>query len=140
MEERLKALCEMDMWIQASLQACQCGEKEEGIGRVCACVFGRTDGVFGGIGTHASTIHTHSLTHSLPHNHVPQGLIKFVHGEMGAYRLYTVTPRLLRFIEDLTNWRVTATKGQRTRCDDGGTDGFLLRPCVCVYACRPRYV
>ena len=24
--------------------------------------------------------------------------------EMEAYRLYTVVPRLLRFIEDLTNW------------------------------------
>lgn len=35
-----------------------------------------------------------------------QGMIKFVHDEMAAYRLYTVTPRLLRFIEELTNWCV----------------------------------
>lgn len=51
---------------------------------------------------------SYTLTHK-PHNTtrthaIKQGLIKFVHGEMGAYRLYTVTPRLLRFIEDLTNW------------------------------------
>jgi isoleucyl-tRNA synthetase len=32
------------------------------------------------------------------------GLLLFVKREMEAYRLYTVVPRLLRFIEDLTNW------------------------------------
>jgi isoleucyl-tRNA synthetase len=32
------------------------------------------------------------------------GLVKFVHEEMKAYRLYTVVPRLLEFIEELTNW------------------------------------
>jgi isoleucyl-tRNA synthetase len=35
-----------------------------------------------------------------------QSLIKFVHQEMAAYRLYTVVPRLLLFIESLTNWYV----------------------------------
>ena len=35
-----------------------------------------------------------------------QGLIKFVRAEMGAYRLYTVVPRLVKFISDLTNWWV----------------------------------
>ena len=34
------------------------------------------------------------------------GLVKFVHEEMKAYRLYTVVPRLLEFIEELTNWYV----------------------------------
>lgn len=34
------------------------------------------------------------------------GLIKFVHEEMAAYRLYTVVPRLVAFIEQLTNWCV----------------------------------
>jgi len=34
------------------------------------------------------------------------GLIQFVRTEMAAYRLYTVTPRLVRFINDLTNWYV----------------------------------
>ncbi|CAO3681379.1 hypothetical protein G6F70_004113 [Rhizopus microsporus] len=35
-----------------------------------------------------------------------QSLIKFIREEMGAYRLYTVVPRLLHMIEDLTNWYV----------------------------------
>lgn len=34
------------------------------------------------------------------------GLVKYVHEEMKAYRLYTVVPRLLEFIEELTNWYV----------------------------------
>jgi isoleucyl-tRNA synthetase len=35
-----------------------------------------------------------------------QTLVKFVHEEMSAYRLYTVVPRLLRFVDSLTNWYV----------------------------------
>ena len=35
-----------------------------------------------------------------------QSLIKFVREEMGAYRLYTVVPRLLQLIDTLTNWYV----------------------------------
>ena len=35
-----------------------------------------------------------------------QGLIKFVHEEMGAYRLYTVMPALVQFGTQLTNWYV----------------------------------
>lgn len=31
-------------------------------------------------------------------------LIDFVRGEMKAYRLYTVIPRLVKFIDELTNW------------------------------------
>lgn len=34
------------------------------------------------------------------------GLVDFVHQEMKAYRLYTVVPRLVGFIEELTNWYV----------------------------------
>jgi len=33
-----------------------------------------------------------------------QGLIKFVHGEMEGYRLYTVMPALVKFVDQLTNW------------------------------------
>lgn len=33
-------------------------------------------------------------------------LIKFVHAEMQAYRLYTVVPRLVEFIDQLTKWYV----------------------------------
>jgi isoleucyl-tRNA synthetase len=35
-----------------------------------------------------------------------QGLIKYVHEEMQAYRLYTVMPALVRFVTQLTNWYV----------------------------------
>lgn len=35
-----------------------------------------------------------------------QSLIRYVRQEMGAYRLYTVVPRLLGFIDELTNWYV----------------------------------
>jgi len=35
-----------------------------------------------------------------------QSLIKFVRGEMEAYRLYTVVPKLVAFLESLTNWYV----------------------------------
>jgi len=33
-------------------------------------------------------------------------LTTFVRAEMGAYRLYTVVPRLLTTIDDLTNWYI----------------------------------
>jgi len=35
-----------------------------------------------------------------------KSLVKFVHEEMTAYRLYTVVPKLLSFIEELSNWYV----------------------------------
>lgn len=35
-----------------------------------------------------------------------QGLIKYVHEEMAAYRLYTVMPALVTFVTQLTNWYV----------------------------------
>lgn len=35
-----------------------------------------------------------------------QSLLLFVHQEMAAYRLYTVVPRLVRFVDYLTNWYV----------------------------------
>jgi isoleucyl-tRNA synthetase len=35
-----------------------------------------------------------------------QTLMQFVKHEMAAYRLYTVVPRLVQFIQNLTNWYV----------------------------------
>ncbi|EDK37959.2 hypothetical protein PGUG_02057 [Meyerozyma guilliermondii ATCC 6260] len=35
-----------------------------------------------------------------------QSLIAFIHKEMQAYRLYTVVPKLLSLIDDLTNWYI----------------------------------
>lgn len=39
-------------------------------------------------------------------------LVQFVHQEMGAYRLYTVVPRLLHFLEELTNWYLRLNRGR----------------------------
>mmetsp|Transcript_16202 Transcript_16202/g.26515 ORF Transcript_16202/g.26515 Transcript_16202/m.26515 type:complete len:1168 (-) Transcript_16202:238-3741(-) len=41
-----------------------------------------------------------------------QSLIKFVRAEMAEYRLYTVVPRLLKFIDDLTNWYVKLNRSR----------------------------
>lgn len=38
--------------------------------------------------------------------------MQFVNTEMKAYRLYTVVPRLLRFMEDLTNWYVKMNRSR----------------------------
>ncbi|KAK6458114.1 isoleucyl-tRNA synthetase [Scheffersomyces xylosifermentans] len=35
-----------------------------------------------------------------------QSLIEFIHEEMKGYRLYTVVPKLLSFVDDLTNWYI----------------------------------
>lgn len=46
------------------------------------------------------------------------GLIKFMREEMEAYRLYTVVPRLVAFLEDLTNWYVRLNR-DRMRGNNG---------------------
>ena len=40
------------------------------------------------------------------------GLVKFVRNEMDNYRLYTVVPRLLGFLEQLTNWYVRLNRNR----------------------------
>jgi isoleucyl-tRNA synthetase len=35
-----------------------------------------------------------------------QSLVSWFHQEMDAYRLYTVVPRLVKFVDQLTNWYV----------------------------------
>merc|ERR1719174_2637556 len=47
-----------------------------------------------------------------------EGLVKFVHEEMRTYRLYTVVPRLVGFLGDLTNWYVRLNRSRLK-----GTDG-----------------
>lgn len=47
-----------------------------------------------------------------------QGLIQFFRQEMEAYRLYTVIPRLLDFIKQLTNWYVRLNR-KRLKGSDG---------------------
>ena len=48
-----------------------------------------------------------------------QSLLTFVKREMAAYRLYTVLPRLMKFIDNLTNWYV---RTNRKRIKGEGTD------------------
>ena len=35
-----------------------------------------------------------------------QSLVSWFHQEMAAYRLYSVIPRLVKFVDQLTNWYV----------------------------------
>jgi len=39
-----------------------------------------------------------------------QSLVAFVQGEMAAYKLYTVVPRLVKFVDVLTNWYVRSNR------------------------------
>ncbi|KAJ2788001.1 isoleucine--tRNA ligase [Coemansia interrupta] len=50
-----------------------------------------------------------------------QTLIKFVREEMSAYRLYTVVPRMLEMIDQLTNWYVRFNR-KRLKGESGTED------------------
>ncbi|KAH3881227.1 isoleucine--tRNA ligase, cytoplasmic-like isoform X1 [Dreissena polymorpha] len=50
-----------------------------------------------------------------------QSLIKYVRTEMTAYRLYTVMPRLVKFVDQLTNWYVRMNR-KRLKGDTGADD------------------
>ncbi|XP_068599073.1 isoleucine--tRNA ligase, cytoplasmic [Brachionichthys hirsutus] len=50
-----------------------------------------------------------------------QSLIKFFRAEMDAYRLYTVVPRLVKFVDMLTNWYVR-TNRRRLKGESGTED------------------
>jgi isoleucyl-tRNA synthetase len=50
-----------------------------------------------------------------------QSLIEFVHVEMKAYRLFTVTPRLLLLIDTLTNWYIRFNR-KRLKGENGVED------------------
>lgn len=50
-----------------------------------------------------------------------QSLVKFVREEMAGYRLYTVVPRLLKLIEDLTNWYIRFNR-RRFKGENGVED------------------
>ncbi|KAJ3275833.1 isoleucine--tRNA ligase [Terramyces sp. JEL0728] len=50
-----------------------------------------------------------------------QSLIQFVRKEMDAYRLYTVTPRLLTLIDTLTNWYIRLNR-KRLKGENGVED------------------
>lgn len=64
----------------------------------------------------------------LPHNVMDrwilarcQSLIKLVREEMAAYRLYTIIPRLLDLIDELTNWYIRFNR-KRLKGEDGVED------------------
>ncbi|EKM53938.1 uncharacterized protein PHACADRAFT_257438 [Phanerochaete carnosa HHB-10118-sp] len=50
-----------------------------------------------------------------------QSLIKLVRQEMAAYRLYTIIPRLLDLVDELTNWYIRFNR-QRLKGEDGRED------------------
>ena len=52
-----------------------------------------------------------------------QSLIKFFHEEMQAYRLYTVLPRLLKFVDNLTNWYIRFNR-KRLKGQNGDDDAW----------------
>ncbi|KAF6763074.1 isoleucine-tRNA ligase [Ephemerocybe angulata] len=53
-----------------------------------------------------------------------QSLIKLVREEMAAYRLYTIIPRLLDLIDELTNWYIRFNR-KRLKGEDGKEDTFI---------------
>ena len=59
-----------------------------------------------------------------------RSLIIFVREEMGAYRLYTVVPRLVKFIDDLTNIYV---RYNRRRLKGRSGDADCLQGLTCLY-------
>ncbi|CAI4054642.1 hypothetical protein N7582_000122 [Saccharomyces uvarum] len=50
-----------------------------------------------------------------------QSLVQFIHEEMGQYKLYTVVPRLLNFIDELTNWYIRFNR-RRLKGESGVDD------------------
>ncbi|PSN31656.1 Isoleucine--tRNA ligase [Blattella germanica] len=52
-----------------------------------------------------------------------QSLLQFVKQEMAAYRLYTVIPRLVKFIDNLTNWYVRMNR-KRLKGEGGVEDCY----------------
>ena len=54
---------------------------------------------------------------------VMQSLIRDVNAEMEAYRLYNVVPRLVRFIDDLTNWYIRSSRSRFWKNDHAADQG-----------------
>ncbi|KAL1007813.1 hypothetical protein UPYG_G00091930 [Umbra pygmaea] len=58
-----------------------------------------------------------------------QSLIQFFKAEMDAYRLYTVVPKLVRFVDMLTNWYVR-TNRRRLKGESGSEDCLWALECL----------
>ncbi|CCK68674.1 isoleucine--tRNA ligase ILS1 KNAG_0B02320 [Huiozyma naganishii CBS 8797] len=50
-----------------------------------------------------------------------QSLVQFIHKEMSSYKLYTVVPKLLHFIDELTNWYIRFNR-RRLKGESGVED------------------
>ncbi|AET39698.1 isoleucine--tRNA ligase ILS1 Ecym_4677 [Eremothecium cymbalariae DBVPG len=50
-----------------------------------------------------------------------QSLVEYIHQEMKAYKLYSVVPKLLDFIDELTNWYIRFNR-RRLKGEDGVDD------------------
>lgn len=50
-----------------------------------------------------------------------QSLVQFIHQEMAVYKLYTVVPKLLHFIDELTNWYIRFNR-RRLKGESGVED------------------
>ncbi|GFQ71145.1 isoleucine--tRNA ligase, cytoplasmic, partial [Trichonephila clavata] len=59
-----------------------------------------------------------------------QSLVAFVSKEMKAYRLYTVVPKLVKFVDHLTNWYVRMNR-QRLKGDGGENDCKIALEVLC---------
>eukprot|EP00211_Chloroparvula_japonica_P000221 CAMPEP_0119132324 /NCGR_PEP_ID=MMETSP1310-20130426/11776_1 /TAXON_ID=464262 /ORGANISM="Genus nov. species nov., Strain RCC2339" /LENGTH=1076 /DNA_ID=CAMNT_0007122951 /DNA_START=6 /DNA_END=3236 /DNA_ORIENTATION=- len=81
---------------------------------------------------------------------VVQNLVSFVRKEMEAYRLYTVVPELVRFIEQLTNVYIKLNRSRFRQCAPDDAAGLedqynalntsvevLLTVCVLMAPCTP---
>lgn len=60
-----------------------------------------------------------------------QSLLAAVHREMAAYRLYNVTPRLVKFVDNLTNWYVRFNR-RRLKGDGGREDCLCALETLCA--------
>ncbi|AMD22626.1 HHL144Cp [Eremothecium sinecaudum] len=59
-----------------------------------------------------------------------QSLVKYIHTEMEAYKLYSVIPRLLDFIDELTNWYIRFNR-RRLKGEDGLEDCLKALNTLC---------
>ena len=59
-----------------------------------------------------------------------QSLILFIKEEMASYRLYTVVPRLLRLIDDMTNWYIRCNR-RRLKGEGGKEETVVALNALC---------
>jgi hypothetical protein len=65
-------------------------------------------------------------------------LVQFVRKEMEGYRLYTVVPRLLNFVDQLTNWYVRLNR-RRIKGSDGAREALASLTALYEVRCGSRF-